>query len=223
MQRVARGLPTRAFTRSLARPSSTYAAALIERRPVILPDPAGHEEEFWKLQTEIHLARAAPFPPELLADALREQERIVAERKEEFKPAPRVTAADHANDTRSLERALDRTLYLMVKEGGEWRFPRSQVADQDDALHLAAGRAAEKIGLNVGLVARAPVAHTQESDGALVFYHLAEILPAKKSEYDITALAETCGDEFGWFKKEEVVGQVSDQGQAEVLTVALVQ
>ena len=40
------------------------------------------------------------------------------------KPMPRVTEADLQNDTKSLNRALTRTLYLLVKgKDGRWHFP----------------------------------------------------------------------------------------------------
>ncbi len=35
-----------------------------------------------------------------------------------FQPAPRVTEADHKKDTKSLHRALDKRLFLLVKAGG---------------------------------------------------------------------------------------------------------
>ena len=34
-----------------------------------------------------------------------------------FQPAPRITEADHKKDTKSLHRALDKRLFLLVKDG----------------------------------------------------------------------------------------------------------
>ena len=34
-----------------------------------------------------------------------------------FQPAPRITEADHKKDTKSLHRALDKRLFLLVKNG----------------------------------------------------------------------------------------------------------
>ena len=34
-----------------------------------------------------------------------------------FEPAPRITEADHKKDTKSLHRALDKRLFLLVKDG----------------------------------------------------------------------------------------------------------
>lgn len=189
--------------------STVYSAALIERRPVILPDPHPAEERFWELQDQIHQIKATPFPDEILSTAVREQERLEEDRSkgtQAFVPAPRRTAADAAKDTRSLDRALDQTLYLMLREGSEWQFPVEPVRDDsEDALHLAAQRAAEGQACTVDLIARSPVAHCSSDDGHGVFYHLAQLLPSNKSAYDIRALEELRGDNFGWFTKAEVL------------------
>ena len=51
------------------------------------------------------------------------------------RPAPRVTSADEANDTKSLSRKMDRTLYLLVKNAaGRWVFPADLVQGKE-GLH----------------------------------------------------------------------------------------
>lgn len=51
------------------------------------------------------------------------------------RPAPRVTEADKKNDTLSLNRKLDQTLYLLVKnKEGRWRFPEDRLFAKED-LH----------------------------------------------------------------------------------------
>lgn len=66
------------------------------------------------------------------------EEEIMKEEVE--RPMPRKTTADEQNDLRSLNRALDRTLYLVVKskEGnpfiGKWRFPSAELLE-DESLH----------------------------------------------------------------------------------------
>ena len=69
-------------------------------------------------------------------------------RKEEVeRPMPRVTEADKAGDKKSLNRALQKTLYLVVNRGdGQWGFPSAELARQE-SLHtvsccsIAAGEA----------------------------------------------------------------------------------
>jgi large subunit ribosomal protein L46 len=64
------------------------------------------------------------------AEEIAEEERVPAE-----KPMPRRTAADEKNDTKALERWLDRTLYFVVKEkDGRWGFPSANVSTSE-ALH----------------------------------------------------------------------------------------
>ena len=57
-------------------------------------------------------------------------------RKEEVeRPMPRLTEADKAGDTKSLNRALQNTLYLVVSRGkGQWDFPSAELAKQE-SLH----------------------------------------------------------------------------------------
>lgn len=60
-----------------------------------------------------------------------EEEQAVKREKVE-RPMPRVTEADKAGDVRSLNRALARTLYLVVKGGeGGWIFPSSRLVGKE--------------------------------------------------------------------------------------------
>jgi len=53
------------------------------------------------------------------------------EREPVEKPMSRVTEADQKNDTKSLNRALQRTLYLLVKnKEGQWQFPQDRLNDE---------------------------------------------------------------------------------------------
>ena len=71
------------------------------------------------------------------------EEEIIKEEAE--RPMPRKTAADETQDTRSLNRALTRTLYLLVKRKrsdtvrerlhGEWTFPAAELL-HDESLHM---------------------------------------------------------------------------------------
>lgn len=106
----------------------------------------------------------------LLADAevrisedgeeITEDERVPVER-----PQPRRTEADEKNDVRRLDRALDRTLYLVVKNGegekAEWTFPAGDVPTHETLHETAARVLAEAAGVNMNtwLVGRVPIAH----------------------------------------------------------------
>ena len=85
-------------------------------------------------------------PEEQLERLLRDAEVEVTERdiegggemvkKEQVeKPMPRVTEADKAGDMKSLNRALQKTLHLVVKSReGQWGFPSAELARQE-SLH----------------------------------------------------------------------------------------
>lgn len=53
------------------------------------------------------------------------------EREAFDRPMPRTTEADEKNDTKSLNRALQRTLYLLVKnKDGQWQFPQDRLNEE---------------------------------------------------------------------------------------------
>ena len=59
----------------------------------------------------------------------------VVKKEEVERPMPRITEADKAGDTKSLNRALQKTLYLVVRrEKGQWGFPSAELAKQE-SLH----------------------------------------------------------------------------------------
>lgn len=58
---------------------------------------------------------------------------------QEFEPSPRLTEADAANDMRSLERRLDRVLYLLVKKprkDHQWQMPQGGVEEKESLLEV---------------------------------------------------------------------------------------
>jgi large subunit ribosomal protein L46 len=62
-----------------------------------------------------------------------EQKGLKKVEREAFdKPPPRRTEADEKNDTKSLNRALQRTLYLLVKDkDGKWQFPHDRLKEEN--------------------------------------------------------------------------------------------
>ncbi|KZL80368.1 nudix domain-containing protein [Colletotrichum incanum] len=78
--------------------------------------------------------------------------------------APRVSEADHKRDTTRLDRAMDRTLYLVVKkqlkDGAKWEFPAAGMSTEEN-LHEAAQRILDEtagVNMNTWMVGRVPVA-----------------------------------------------------------------
>ena len=59
----------------------------------------------------------------------------VVKKEEVERPMPRVTEADKAGNTKSLNRSLQKTLYLVVSRGKrQWEFPSAELARQE-SLH----------------------------------------------------------------------------------------
>jgi len=57
------------------------------------------------------------------------------------KPLPRRTQADEMADVRSLDRKMDRTLYLLLRNNeGRWRFPEDEIKGREglDSVSLFA-------------------------------------------------------------------------------------
>jgi len=94
-----------------APPKRIIAAAVVERLPVITPDPEPWETAMWELQERKQAAMAKPLPDDWFRDdsgGLRkaEEEEGVEEADPTLGFAPRTTEADASNDTKSLERKL---------------------------------------------------------------------------------------------------------------------
>lgn len=141
-----------------------------------------------------------------------------------FRPASRTTAADAANDTRSLQRALGSSLFLTVKKRRDafaWSFPQGGYEPDKDGEHLrnaAARELAEECGaaLRVFFYGHSPLFHIQylydanspardfhKADGAKVFF-----FPAMYLGGDV-ALDKNELEDFQWMKLEEVVARLS--------------
>ncbi|KAI9903346.1 hypothetical protein N3K66_002698 [Trichothecium roseum] len=77
-------------------------------------------------------------------------------------PGGRESGADAEGDVRRLDRAMDRTLYLVVKGAdGAWGFPSGKIT-RDENLHEAAQRILDEsagVDMNTWIVGRVPVAH----------------------------------------------------------------
>ncbi|KAF2180726.1 hypothetical protein K469DRAFT_714300 [Zopfia rhizophila CBS 207.26] len=80
------------------------------------------------------------------------------------RPMPRVTEADLKGDVKSLDRLLQRTLYLLVKnKEGQWAFPQDRLVGKE-SLHQAAERIlvhSGGINMNTWVVGNVPIGHHQ--------------------------------------------------------------
>lgn len=98
-----------------------------------ISEPAEHVER---------LLEDAKMHADVVRDDMPVEETIVE------RPQPRTTEADKLNDTKSLNRALSRTLYLLVKRAdGRWQFP-SGVTEGQESLHRVSCFQAKKRDAN---------------------------------------------------------------------------
>jgi len=123
-----RGIIFRTFSTSRTLFDRSYqVSAVIQRCPVITPDKNPFEEAHEEYADNIYREKTRPFP-----EAALQQFNLNLVKEDEFVLfAPRVTEADKLNDRKSLERALQRTLYLIVHQDGIWKFPTNSVEDQE--------------------------------------------------------------------------------------------
>ncbi|KAB5558164.1 39S mitochondrial ribosomal protein L46-domain-containing protein [Coniochaeta sp. 2T2.1] len=142
-----------------------------------------------------------------------EEDRVKVER-----PAPRRTESDEKGDVRKLDRALDRTLYLVVrKEGKGWQFPAGDVLTSENLHETAARILAESAGVNMNtwIVGRVPVAHVVnkplfkkdnpeqiERKGEKVFFLKGRIMAGQA---DLAGNKHGLTD-FRWLTREELQG-----------------
>ncbi|KAH6849975.1 39S mitochondrial ribosomal protein L46-domain-containing protein [Chaetomium sp. MPI-CAGE-AT-0009] len=207
-----------------------YRIKLAERHGVPAKDigrynPRGRMAWNDELLTGSTTSDPAELVERLLADAevrvsedgepIAPEERVPVER-----PAPRRTEADEKGDVKRLDRAMDRTLYLVVKregakgEEGVWEFPTGPVPT-DEALHETAARIlTESAGpnMNTWIVGRVPVAHhvvkpvlgddgtSVVSRGEKVFFLKGRIMTGQA---DLTGNKHGLTD-FRWLTREEL-------------------
>ncbi|QPG75564.1 hypothetical protein FOA43_002919 [Brettanomyces nanus] len=86
---------------------------------------------------------------------------------------PRITEADKKNDQTSLERELPRTLYLLLKQNGQWKFPTFQLENDETALNQVAENGLRQLGgdnINTWSVSGTPAAVIKYVNGNILPY-----------------------------------------------------
>lgn len=128
-----------ASTSSADAPSNEkiIAAVVVERLPAVLPDQATPVQAFESFSFDWRQQFRRVYPQEFLDASSSSRE--ADEGEPEFEPGPTVTEADKTNDRRSLDRALTRRLYLLIrgtpyggaKDSPVWHFPEKEYAKED--------------------------------------------------------------------------------------------
>ncbi|KAL8882808.1 MAG: hypothetical protein Q9198_000254 [Flavoplaca austrocitrina] len=173
------------------------------------------------------LVGANESEPDVQVDALlkdAEVEGLTGEEGQEVKkhevekPMPRITEADRIGDTKSLDRNLQRTLYLVVREGkeGKWWFPNDVLVGKE-SLHTAAERIIVQAGglnMNTWVIGNIPLGHyiynfgtameaqdqSEELRGEKFFFMKGRIMAGQANLAD-NKLGLT---DFQWLAKDEI-------------------
>ncbi|KAM0903073.1 hypothetical protein ACQ4PT_018879 [Festuca glaucescens] len=142
------------------------ASVVFERLPVVIPKINPVVYAFQEFSFRWRQQYRRKYPDDVLGKA---EARGKGDYQIDYVPAPRITEADKANDRKSLQRALDNKLYLLLygKTFGApdgkpvWHFPE-KVYENEDTLRLCAESALKSVlgGLdNTYFVGNAPMAH----------------------------------------------------------------
>ncbi|XP_068666888.1 uncharacterized protein [Aristolochia californica] len=142
------------------------ASVLFERLPVVIPkiDPVVYAFQEFSLRWRQQYRRR--YPDEVLGKS---DARGKGDYQIDFEPAPRMTEADKTNDRKSLQRALDRRLYLLLKGNAigtpsdklVWHFPE-KVYEIEETMRKCAESALESVIGDLShtyFVGNAPMAH----------------------------------------------------------------
>lgn len=197
------------------------ASVLFERLPVVIPkvDPVVYAFQEFSFRWRQQYQRL--YPDKILDKS---EARGKGDYQIDYEPAPRITEADKANDRRSLQRALDRRLYLLLfgntygaPDGKPvWHFPE-KVYETEETLRKCAESALESvIGelSNTYFVGNAPFAHMvlQPTESAKDcaslkrFFFKSQVIAANK--YRIGKC-----DDYVWVTKDELTEYFPDQAE----------
>lgn len=224
-----------------------HSALLVTRAPVLQREPSAFEREYYRFNTALSHKLQQPFQRDMyfkkgsaaesrfdeyytqlqktweLTTATRDPSQAANRGTpsdsdaELYATMPRTTEADAQKNVHSLNRALDRTLYLFVADKGSksgWRLPSKALPTErsaHDMLHTTATHAVtDKLGdtMDLWLVSKLPIAVIQEAPKTYILRaHVLAGEPLAKQ-----------GTEFAWFTKEEAAEHMqkdlSPEGQA---------
>ncbi|KAL7121457.1 hypothetical protein ACP275_02G183000 [Erythranthe tilingii] len=198
------------------------ASVLFERLPVVVPkiDPVVYAFQEFSFRWGQQYRRE--YPESLLKKA---DARGKGDYQIDYTPAPRITEADKTNDKRSLQRALDKRLYLLIygtahgssDEKPVWHFPE-KVYESEPTLRKCAESALQSVIGDLShtyFVGNAPMGHIilQPSDENQVnntslkrFFFKSQVIATNK--FDIGR----CED-YVWVTKDELLEYFPEQAE----------
>jgi large subunit ribosomal protein L46 len=195
------------------------ASVLFERLPVVIPkiDPVVYAFQEFSFRWGQQYRRK--YPEEFLDTS---SSRGKGEYQIEYVPAPRVTEADKTNDKKSLQRALDKRLYLLIygnskgapNEKPGWHFPE-KVYESEETLRKCAESALKSLLGDLShtyFVGNAPMGHMviqpteSPPDSYKRFFFKSQLIAANK--FNI----RKCED-YVWVTKDELLEYFPEQAE----------
>ncbi|XP_044502829.1 39S ribosomal protein L46, mitochondrial [Mangifera indica] len=197
------------------------ASVLFERLPVVIPqiDPVVYAFQEFSFRWRQQYRRR--YPDEFLDKS---NSRGKGDYQIDYVPAPRITEADKTNDRKSLQRALDRRLYLLIygnsfgaSDGKPvWHLPE-KVYESEETLRKCAEFALKSVLGDLShtyFVGNAPMGHmvvqptdkVQDIPSCKRFFFKSQVIATNK--YKIG----NCED-FVWVTKDELLEYFPEQAE----------
>ncbi|CAI9769584.1 unnamed protein product [Fraxinus pennsylvanica] len=197
------------------------SSVVFERLPVVIPkiDPSVYAFQEFSFRWRQQYRREYPE-----AFLKKSDSRGKGDYQIEFEPASRITEADKSNNKRSLQRALDRRLYLLLygptfgSPNGEsvWHFPEKVYASENTLRECAESALESVIGdlSHTYFVGNAPMGHMAiqpaEADRGINsfkrFFFKSQVIATNKFN------VKKCED-FVWVTKDELLEHFPEQAE----------
>jgi hypothetical protein len=213
----------------------TVGATVLHRYPTILADSEPWEVEMDQLQEMIaekqrewFMSQVGGGPAQMIPENNPSFEEILESMP--FKPASRVTEADEKDDRRSVDRKLQKSLFLVVKrnrKGNEWQFPQGRLLESETSMRAVAERVIDRaIGkTRRWFVSNAPIGHycyaypkaiqeQRKQYGAKVFFYRAQLIEGG------VKLETKLYKDYAWISRSEV-GEYFDKDTAAFMDALL--
>ncbi|CAK7324079.1 unnamed protein product [Dovyalis caffra] len=201
------------------KPEKIVASVLFERLPVVVPkiDPVVYAFQEFSFRWRQQYRRR--YPDEFLDKSSSSGK---GDYHIEYEPAPRITEADKTNDKKSLQRALDRRLYLLLYGNAYgssrkpvWHFPE-KVYDTEETLRKCAESALQSVLGELShtyFVGNAPMGHmviqptdNAQDSGYKQFFFKSQVIATNKFKIG------KCED-FVWVTKDELLDYFPEQAE----------
>ena len=148
----------------------------------------------------------------------------------QWEPAPRQTAADRSGDRSTLQRRLDKRIFMLLRSrSGDWEFPSVEL-QEGETTRKGAERALAQVtdleGFQPYFVGNAPAGHltttvarsvVEDDSGGprmTVFFHRCQLI---KGIPKLNEQARSQWNELVWVSKDELEEYIKDEGMLNLM------